>query len=109
LDTTWRRIKELSYRLRTLLSPIPGVIVHDRGITQCGIVTFTVEGLEPAEIKRKLAEKHINVTVAVRNSTLLDLEARNLTQMIRASVHYYNTEDEIQRFAQEIAILAENA
>jgi selenocysteine lyase/cysteine desulfurase len=108
LDTIWRRIKELSYRLRTLLSPIPGVIVHDRGITQCGIVTFTVEGLEPAEIKRKLAEKHINVTVAVRNSTLLDLEARNLTQMIRASVHYYNTEDEIQRFAQEIAILAEN-
>jgi cysteine desulfurase/selenocysteine lyase len=108
LDTIWRRIKELAYRLRTQLSPIPGMIVHDRGITQCGIVTFTVEGIEPAEIKRKLAEQRINVTIAVCNSTLLDMEARKLTQMIRASVHYYNTEDEIQRFAQEIATIAEN-
>ncbi|GHO95656.1 aminotransferase class V [Reticulibacter mediterranei] len=98
LDTTWRRIKNLAYTLRTRLSPLPGVIVHDRGVIQCGIVTFSVEGQDPAEIKRQLAEHAINVSVTERSSTRLDLEARGLTTLVRASVHYFNTEEEIEHF-----------
>jgi cysteine desulfurase/selenocysteine lyase len=98
VDVTWRRIKNLAYTLRTRLSPLPGVIVHDRGVIQCGIVTFSVEGQDPAEIKRKLAEHAINVSVTERSSTRLDLEARGLTSLVRASVHYFNTEEEIERF-----------
>ena len=105
LDTIWRRIKALAYQLRTGLSILPGVIIRDRGITQCGIVTFTVEGVSPAEIKRKLAEHKINVSIAERNSTLLDMEARGLTAMVRASIHYYNTEEEIEYFCQQLAKL----
>ena len=107
IDAIWRRIKELSYNLRTQLSPIPGVIVRDRGITQCGIVTFTVEGIEPEEIKQQLAKQQINVSVAVRNSTLLDMDARRLTTMVRASLHYYNTPEELTRFSSAIAQLAD--
>ena len=55
LDTIWRRIKALSYQLRSQLTTLPDVIVRDRGITQCGIVTFTVEGHDPEDIKRQLA------------------------------------------------------
>jgi selenocysteine lyase/cysteine desulfurase len=106
LDKTWRRVRDLAYALRTGLSPIPGTIVHDRGITQCGIVTFTVEGKDPAEIKRVLASQQINITVAERSSTLLDLSARNLTSMVRASVHYYNSEEEVEHFLQAIEALA---
>ncbi|HEX4206829.1 MAG TPA: aminotransferase class V-fold PLP-dependent enzyme [Ktedonobacteraceae bacterium] len=102
LENIWRRIKTLAYQLRTGLSPLPGVIVHDRGTTQCGIVTFTVEGLDPEEIQRRLAQQNIHVTVAKRSSTLLDMEARKLTSMVRASVHYYNSEEEIARFCAEI-------
>ena len=102
LDTIWRRVKSLAYQLRTQLSPLPGVIVHDRGIVQCGIVTFTIEGLEPEEIKKKLAGQNINVTVSVVKSTRLDMEARSLTSMVRASVHYFNSEEEIGRFCAEI-------
>ncbi|HEY5003055.1 MAG TPA: aminotransferase class V-fold PLP-dependent enzyme, partial [Ktedonobacteraceae bacterium] len=78
LDTIWRRVKTLAYQLRTQLSPLPGVIVRDRGVIQCGIVTFTVEGLEPEEIKKKLAAQNINVAVSVIESTRLDMEARGL-------------------------------
>lgn len=102
LDAIWRRVRDLAYALRTQLSPIPGVIVHDRGVVQCGIVTFTVEGREPAEIKQALALQKINVTVSSRSSTLLDMDARGLTSVVRASVHYYNSEDEIARFCQAI-------
>ncbi|HZO73279.1 MAG TPA: aminotransferase class V-fold PLP-dependent enzyme [Ktedonobacteraceae bacterium] len=103
IDNIWRRIKSLSYQLRAGLSPLPGVIVHDRGINQCGIVTFTVEGIASEEIKHRLAEQRINVSVAERSSTRLDMEARGLTTMVRASVHYYNTEQEVEQFCQQLA------
>lgn len=102
LDNIWRRVRTLAYQLRTHLSPLPGVIVRDRGVTQCGIVTFTIEGIEPEAIQSKLADESINVSIAVRSSTLLDMDARNLTKMIRASVHYYNTEEEVERFCTRI-------
>src|SRR6266705_6617841 len=105
LDTTWRRIKTLAYSLRTQLSPLPGVIVRDRGGTQCGIVTFTVDGKEPGEIKQRLAQHAINVTVSERSSTLLDMEERGLERLVRASVHYYNSEEEIERFCEMLATI----
>lgn len=106
IENIWRRVKALAYRLRTQLTPLPGVIVHDRGVTQCGIVTFTLDGMKPQEIQRRLAEQHINVSVSERSSTLLNMRARKLDSMVRASVHYYNTEDEIDRFCAEIEKMA---
>ena len=102
VDTTWRRIKTLAYQLRTRLSPLPGVIVRDRGVIQCGIVTFTLEGKEPEAIQQELADQQINVSVSVVESTRLDMEARGLTSMVRASVHYYNSEEEIERFCEQV-------
>lgn len=103
VEGIWRRIKALSYQLRSQLSPLPGVIVRDRGVTQCGIVTFTVEGLSPEEIQDRLAQEHINVSIARREGMLLDMEERGLTSMVRASVHYYNSEEEVERFCACIA------
>src|SRR6266702_5078886 len=100
LDITWRRVKTLAYNLRARLSTLPGVIVRDRGVTQCGIVTFTVDGKDPEEIKQRLAQHAINVTVSERSSTLLDMEERGLDRLVRASVHYYNSEEEIERFCE---------
>ena len=102
MQTIWRRVKNLAYSLRTQLSPLPGVIVRDRGVTQCGIVTFTIEDKSPEEIQQALKQQHINVSVSVRSSTLLDMEARGLENIIRASVHYYNSEAEIERFCQAV-------
>ncbi|GHO73639.1 aminotransferase class V [Ktedonobacter sp. SOSP1-85] len=109
LENIWRRLKALAYQLRTQLSPIPGVIVHDRGVNQCGIVTFTIEGITPEEIKHQLATEKINVSISDYNSTLLDMESRHLNTMVRASLHYYNTEEEIERFCKHIDRMAETA
>ena len=105
MDSIWRRIKTLAYALRTQLSPLPGVIVRDRGITQCGIVTFTVEDKTPEEIASALKSQHINVTVTQRMGTLLDMESRGLTSMVRASVHYYNIEEEVEQFCRAVESL----
>jgi selenocysteine lyase/cysteine desulfurase len=106
LEAIWQRVSRLAHQLRTGLSQIPAVTVRDLGQVQCGIVTFTVEGHEPETIRQALAEQKINVTTTTIFSTRLDMEARALTRMVRASVHYYNSEAEVERFCQAVAALA---
>ncbi len=92
--------------MRATLARIPGVAIHDLGAERCGIVTLTVAGKDPAALQKALAAQAINVTVSSRASTLFDMQARGLDTVLRASVHYYNSEDEIARFAAAIAALA---
>ena len=47
--------------------------------------------------------QQINVTVSRLPSTRLDMEARGLPSVVRASVHYYNSEVEIDRFCATLA------
>jgi cysteine desulfurase/selenocysteine lyase len=57
-------------------------------------------------VKTHLAAAGINVSTSDPPSTLLDAQRRALTLIVRASPHYYNTEDEIDRLATEIRNLA---
>lgn len=92
------RVVALADQLRGALLTLPGVTVHDRGVERCGIVTFTATWAAPDDLKRRLRAGGINVSVTRRASTRLDMEERGLAEMVRASVHYYNHEDEIDRF-----------
>ena len=40
-------------------------------------------------------------------STRFDMEARGLREVVRASVHYYNSDEEIARFCAAVAALGE--
>jgi cysteine desulfurase / selenocysteine lyase len=98
LEAIWVRISALAAFLRSQLQAIPGVVVHDLGVERCGIVSFSVDGHDPDAIQRVLAERRINVSVSRLPSTRLDMEARGLPSVVRASVHYYNTAEEVERF-----------
>jgi cysteine desulfurase/selenocysteine lyase len=98
VDAIWTRVSHLANMLRTRLSHLPHVRVHDLGVEKCGIVTFTVDGWNPQEIRRRLAEQKMNVSVSTAASTRLDMDQRGLAGVVRASVHYYNTEEEIENF-----------
>ena len=103
INVTWRRICHLAEGLRSGLANLPGVAVQDLGRRKCGIVTFTVDGKKPLEIKQLLKNKKINVTVAPKSYTLLDMERRRFYDgLVRASVHYYNSEEEIDRFCRTL-------
>lgn len=105
IDITWARIRTLASSLRAQLGALPGVTVRDIGAERCGIVTFTAEGHEPAALVDALLARGINVSFTTRAGTRLDMESRGLTAMVRASVHYYNGEDEIERFCGTLATL----
>ncbi len=106
LDAIAERVTALADQLRTALAGISGVVVHDKGIDRCGIVTFTVAGLGAAEVQHRLAEQAINTSVSPVAYAQLDLPARNLPDLVRASVHYFNTTDELDRAVAAVATLA---
>lgn len=103
LETIESRISSLASNLRRRLADLSGVTVHDLGERKCGIVTFRFENEAPADTALRLAGKRMNVSVSVRKYAQLDLGARNLDALTRASVHYFNTEDEVERFAEAVA------
>lgn len=93
------RVTALAATLRETLSTIPGVELRDLGRRKCGIVTFTKQGAEPQAIADALGAQRMNISVSRVTSSQLDLGPRGLSSVARASVHYFNTEDEIHRFA----------
>jgi len=99
------RVTHIAEMLRDRLAATPGVTVRDLGREKCGIVTFTVDGITPDQVRAGLAEEAINVTHSTINSTRLDMESRGLDAVVRASVHYYNSESEIDRFMEVLAAL----
>jgi cysteine desulfurase / selenocysteine lyase len=102
LEAIWERVRTLAGDLRSRLGDLPGVEVRDLGIERCGIVTFTVEGQAAEDVSRRLSEDRINTSVTATSSTLLDMEDRNLEALVRASIHYYNTEEEVSRFCETL-------
>lgn len=89
------RVSGLAARLRTELATIPGVAVHDRGRRLCGIVTFSVGSQPAVEVRRRLREQAINTWVAWHEHALLAGPDGPPGDLVRASVHYYNTDDEL--------------
>ncbi|WP_020657599.1 aminotransferase class V-fold PLP-dependent enzyme [Amycolatopsis benzoatilytica] len=100
------RVTALGSTLRSRLAELDRVAVHDAGARKCGLVTFNVDGIPADQVKAHLQAAKINTSVTHATSAQYDFAARNLPDLVRASVHYYNTEDEIDRLVSEVAKLA---
>ena len=97
LETIQARVTGLADRLRDKLSSRDGIHVHDQGARRCGIVTFTIDGVPAVDVERRLHGHGVNVSVSLVEYARLDLQHRALPDLVRASVHYYNTDDELDR------------
>ena len=105
VERIWQRIQQLSSMLREHLQEIDGITVHDQGDALCGIITFSVDGIPAATVKNRLFEKNINVSIGFAKATLYYMNRKQLDGIIRASVHYYNTAEEIDTMCRELRII----
>ncbi|MEZ5668238.1 MAG: aminotransferase class V-fold PLP-dependent enzyme [Alphaproteobacteria bacterium] len=106
LEPIAARAGALACRLRDGLQAIDGVTVHDKGAVRCAIATFSVEGMPAAAVQRQLAARRVNTSVSTVESTRLDMGERGLDAIVRASPHYYNSEDEIDAAVAAVAAIA---
>lgn len=105
VEAIWARIQELAERLRDALRQIDGVTLLDRGAVLGATVVFTVAGHEPERVRDLLAERHVNVSVMERESAQLDFGARGIESAVRASVHYYNDDSDLERLVEGVRFL----
>ena len=98
VDAIEKRNSHLAAGLRTELARIPGVAIHDQGERKCAIVTFRKDGESAPDLVKRLRQQNVNLSTSSVFSAQLDFARRGLDNLARASVHYFNTEAEIERF-----------
>jgi cysteine desulfurase / selenocysteine lyase len=106
IDAISARVGTLAEELRRQLETIDGVTVHDGGRRRCGIVTFTVDGRTTVDVADAARAVGVNTTVSGRPSARLDLGGQRPEGVVRASPHYYNTEDELGRLLEVVMTLS---
>ena len=97
LDAIEDRVTTLAEHLRQGLSGIDGVAVRDLGSRRCGIVTFTVDGVDPIDVRDALHDQRVQLWSTGAAFARIDLPSRGIESMVRASVHYLNTDEELDR------------
>lgn len=100
IDNIERRILELSAYFRRKLREISKIELTDLGENQCGIITFRLGNSKNEHLINYLKKNNLNFTVIPIRRTWNDFERRNIENVIRTSIHYYNTEEEIDKLCE---------
>ena len=106
VEKTSIRLKALAEILRSKLASLNELSIHDQGQDKGGIVTFSIEGLESEVVSQKLRAQKINTSTTAPGAARFDLDHRGIPTVVRASTHYYNSEEEIDCFVSAVAALS---
>ena len=98
--------KELTRRLMAGMKNIPHVnlVGSHEADKRCGIVTFTIDGVHPHDIATLLSEEHIAIR-AGHHCAQPHGQCLGLPSTARASLYFYNTEEEIDALIENVAKL----
>lgn len=105
LDLIQARCAILSGRLREGLHQLPAATVCDLGRNPSAIVSFTIDGKPAADVVEQAAKAGIVIGATAPSSTRLDAERRQLPALVRASPHYFNTDQEIDELLDFLACI----
>jgi cysteine desulfurase/selenocysteine lyase len=97
-------IQHLSALLRNELEEtIPGICIHHKNTTTCGIVTFSCENADARTIQATMWKEGFELSMVPTTSTPLDSSSTNVPDLVRASISYTTTEKDILSFCRSLA------
>lgn len=102
VDTVAGHLAALAISLRERLSALPGVHVTDPPAAGGAIVTFMVDGMDASDVQRQLAYRRVHLIAVPAGHGRWDMDHRGLTKVIRASVHVYNDEDDLDALVEAV-------
>lgn len=73
--------------------------LYPAGNTESGVVSFYSKSMPADEIKKRYADKSINVSTMSNWDAPWDFAQKNLPTLVRVSPHYYNSKRELQKFS----------
>ena len=102
-DEVQKREELLTTRAMTAMRQIPGVHIQgsDKPEEHNGIISFTVDGVHPHDIASILDAANVNVRAGHHCAQPL-LKHLGVFATARASFAFYNTEEDIDRFVQNL-------
>lgn len=106
LEEIAARVDGIATRLRAALADLDGVTVHDRGAKRSGIVTFSTTRMPAVAVKTALRSQKLNVSTSSAEVARIDPMWDGVEAVVRASVHYLTTDDELDELISAIAGLA---
>lgn len=95
-----QRITQLAQSLREKLQQFPSLQVMEKGPAKSGIVTVKVADWQPIPFQKALLDERINTSLIHLEGARFDLAQNNTAWVGRMSLHYYNTEAEIEQLVQ---------
>ena len=95
LGVIQQRIGWVADAIRGELADIPGVVVRDRGTVRTGIVTFSVEGHDAAQVVGRIKERGVNVSHSPREYAVRDFDALGVTGLVRVSPHVFTADSDL--------------
>jgi len=99
------QIDYVATMLRERLADVPSITLLDDGTERSGLVAFNAAGRDANWLQRELARQSISIGTSGVPYTPLDMQARGLDQVARASVSYLTTEAEIDLLLDAIRTL----
>jgi len=104
MDNISAHEKELTTQLMDGLKKMPYIKVYgsEDPAKHCGIVTFTMDGVHPHDISSVLNEDHVCIRAGHHCAQPL-MQFIGAGSTARASLYFYNTQDEVERFLEKLS------
>lgn len=108
IDTIENHDNFLACRMIGGMKKIPNINIvgSEDGTKRCGIVTFTINGVHPHDISTLLSGENIAIRAGHHCAQPLG-QYLQLPATARASIYFYNTEEEIDIFLEKLSHIRE--
>ena len=103
-ETMQAQEERLTARLMAGMKDLPGITVYGPKDPKnhCGIVTFNIEGCHPHDVASVLDTENVCIRAGHHCAQPL-MKFMGVGSTARASVYFYNTEEEVDRFLEKLA------